>query len=413
MLRTSLICFALVASLVSNSYGQAFSSFDNSDEGWLVAGDGASAVPSFSPSDGNPGGHIFIDDGATGGVFYWDAPQQFLGDKSNTTNLVFDLATSQTNAQFDDEDILIEGGGLTIAFDTESNPGVDFTSYNIALDDSAPWRLDNLNGQLATNAQIQQVLSDVTRLQIRGEFIIGFETGRLDNVGLLLQEPPTNVLSQTFNNELDFLRSTFSFESFESLADRPLSNDPIVSPLFTISPVLSPAEIRSTPTGGHFATDGLRYISAGSNTLSTELVFELASPATGFGLSVTDFGESGPGDLTFQTDTGDLADELVVASNPQSNGSLIFFGFTQEIEFSTVTVRATTVPDGIGIDGVHILPAVILGDVNMNGVVDFSDIPAFIAALQSGEFKAEADCNQDGVVNFADIPAFIDILINQ
>ena len=56
---------------------------------------------------------------------------------------------------------------------------------------------------------------------------------------------------------------------------------------------------------------------------------------------------------------------------------------------------------------------VLLGDVNMDGVVDFSDIPAFIAALQSGEFKAEADCNQDGVVNFADIPAFIDILINQ
>ena len=172
MLRTGMICFALVACIGSNSFGQAFSSFDSSDEGWLVSGDGASAIPSFSPSDGNPGGHLSIDDGATGGVFYWDAPQQFLGDQSNATNLVFDLATSQTNAQFDDEDVLLEGGGLTIAFDTEFNPGVDFSSYDVELDDSAPWRLDSLNGQLATSAQIQQVLLDVTRLQIRGEFIL-------------------------------------------------------------------------------------------------------------------------------------------------------------------------------------------------------------------------------------------------
>ena len=55
----------------------------------------------------------------------------------------------------------------------------------------------------------------------------------------------------------------------------------------------------------------------------------------------------------------------------------------------------------------------LLGDVNLDGVVDFSDIPAFITVLQSGEFQAEADCNQDGVVDFADIPAFIAILTNQ
>ena len=56
---------------------------------------------------------------------------------------------------------------------------------------------------------------------------------------------------------------------------------------------------------------------------------------------------------------------------------------------------------------------VLLGDVNMDGVVNFSDIPAFITVLQAGELKVEADCNQDGEVNFADIPAFIAILISQ
>ena len=56
---------------------------------------------------------------------------------------------------------------------------------------------------------------------------------------------------------------------------------------------------------------------------------------------------------------------------------------------------------------------VLLGDVNLDSIVSFSDIPAFIAVLQSGEFQAEADCNQDGVVDFSDIPAFITILSNQ
>lgn len=52
----------------------------------------------------------------------------------------------------------------------------------------------------------------------------------------------------------------------------------------------------------------------------------------------------------------------------------------------------------------------LLGDVGLDGVVSFSDIPAFITVLQSGGFLREADCNQDGVVNFNDIPAFINIL---
>lgn len=62
---------------------------------------------------------------------------------------------------------------------------------------------------------------------------------------------------------------------------------------------------------------------------------------------------------------------------------------------------------------IYVSQTILLGDCNLDGVVNFSDIPAFIAILQSGEFLAEADTNEDGVVNFADIPAFIEILTNQ
>ena len=50
------------------------------------------------------------------------------------------------------------------------------------------------------------------------------------------------------------------------------------------------------------------------------------------------------------------------------------------------------------------------GDVNLSGMVDFSDIAPFIAVLQGGMFQAEADCDCSTVVDFADIPAFIAIL---
>ena len=52
----------------------------------------------------------------------------------------------------------------------------------------------------------------------------------------------------------------------------------------------------------------------------------------------------------------------------------------------------------------------LLGDANLDGVVNFLDIPAFISVLSSGAYLEEADCNEDGVLNFLDIPAFIAIL---
>lgn len=56
--------------------------------------------------------------------------------------------------------------------------------------------------------------------------------------------------------------------------------------------------------------------------------------------------------------------------------------------------------------------SVLKGDVDLNGAVDFGDIPPFIVVLQAGTYQAEADCDCDGFVTFADIPAFIEILMN-
>jgi len=53
---------------------------------------------------------------------------------------------------------------------------------------------------------------------------------------------------------------------------------------------------------------------------------------------------------------------------------------------------------------------VLLGDVNLDGIVNFLDISPFISILSNTGFQAEADIDQNGVVDFPDISPFIGIL---
>ena len=65
-------------------------------------------------------------------------------------------------------------------------------------------------------------------------------------------------------------------------------------------------------------------------------------------------------------------------------------------------------------DGTFILlGAALLGDINQDGSIDFSDISSFISVLINGDYMEEADINQDGVVTFEDISPFITLLLSQ
>ena len=81
------------------------------------------------------------------------------------------------------------------------------------------------------------------------------------------------------------------------------------------------------------------------------------------------------------------------------------------------TLAGETIATGQASDRLEIIDndaaaAIILGDADRNGSVDFSDIAPFISLLSSGEYLVEADTNEDGVVNFADISQFISELAN-
>lgn len=180
----------LVALAACSCANAATSRFDTGTEGWTAVGDFAAPV-TWSSTGGNPGGHVFIPDQVVGGVTYFVAPAAFLGDKSAAfgTMLTFDLKQVHPGAsnQFSDRDVVLQGGGLTLVYDTGPNPpNGAWASYAVPLS-AGGWRLNSLSGAVATNPQILAVLSSLTSLQIRAEFQTGADTGYLDNVSLVPQ----------------------------------------------------------------------------------------------------------------------------------------------------------------------------------------------------------------------------------
>ena len=75
-------------------------------------------------------------------------------------------------------------------------------------------------------------------------------------------------------------------------------------------------------------------------------------------------------------------------------------------ELLVISENDILVIDVIGFD-----LATMLGDVNLDGVVDFFDISPFIAVLSGKGFLQEADVNQDDVVDLLDISPFLVLLL--
>jgi laminin B (domain IV) len=140
-IRCSLMFTAGVAILLFVAYplraAATISTFNTDTEGWSAVGDVAGPVTWLS-SGGNPAGHIELTDQVIGGVTYFVAPAKFHGNYSSAygTSLTFDLRQSYTGSpnQFDDSDVILVGGGLTLVFDTPMNPANNgWTLYNVPL----------------------------------------------------------------------------------------------------------------------------------------------------------------------------------------------------------------------------------------------------------------------------------------
>jgi Laminin B (Domain IV)/PEP-CTERM motif len=188
MIKSKIALAAAFAFALPIGHASAVTSTFNTDtEGWSVVGDQAGPV-TWIPTGGSPGGYVSVTDSVVGGTMYFVAPSAYFGNMSSAygTPLTFNLIQNfpDTPNQFDDSagDVVLKGSGLTLAYNLAVNPANgSWTPYSVPLAGGA-WHIGDLNGSLATQQDLQLVLSDITSLQIRAEYQTGPDTDGLDSV---------------------------------------------------------------------------------------------------------------------------------------------------------------------------------------------------------------------------------------
>ncbi len=189
-------------------HAQITSTFNSNTEGWTTPMD-ADATIGYNSTGGNPNGHVFgspfVFVGGAGTFyfnFYFVAPSSYLGDRSAYYNgtLRYDIqqSTSGTPNQYAEVTISNSSGVVLYYFPTVSNqPSAPplWSTFVVTLNNSLGyWKTTNSpSGPMATEAQIQGVLSDVSSLQLRGLYRDANTTNRLDNVAMT---PPIIITTQ-------------------------------------------------------------------------------------------------------------------------------------------------------------------------------------------------------------------------
>jgi len=182
------VCLALAGcqGILDSGPEEIESTFDDGVEGWTVVGDAqsGSAAPTHNAEGGEAGGFVSADDDVAGGVWFWAAPDRYLGDRSayEGGTLSFALTQSATDSGFDARDVVIVSESVELAYRFDSPPGTDWTTYEIPLSPDG-WT-NSETGDPATEEELQLALGDVEGLWIRGEYRTGSDTGGLDTVVL-------------------------------------------------------------------------------------------------------------------------------------------------------------------------------------------------------------------------------------
>ena len=291
----------------------------------------------------------------------------FDGDDTNDLGGAFVLSSNG----LEDNDASVPATGLIQFQDVDtSNPTLGFTS-STAVD------LTSFDGFTVEWV----VASGVNTADIRSNgWFFGVQDGvGMQGVGDSLWNNVPDAIGVTLFRGGDFSRAEFA-ESFasdgagESFASVGTSDAAAAADGFTISLTLNSDNTWSVS-------------SVGLDTGSGEL--------------------SGSGTLVAADTYASFADNLFASSffqvNSQADGASGAGGATPGNvggQYTSVTVTGIQNQGG----------PCLLGDVNLDGVVDFFDIQPFIDALSMQGFQCEADVDENMMVDFFDIQPFINIL---
>ena len=165
----------------------AASTFEGDNEGWQLANNGSLTAPTLMREGGSPAGHLCGRDEGDGDIWYFIAPQKFLGNATAALGkrLTFDLKQGNVFNQIRGRDVVLNGGGLAVTWFLRAGPRLDWTAFSVRFDATSDWRIDEPSGPGAdaTEQELRTVLSDLRSVRIRGEFFDGLnDTACIDNV---------------------------------------------------------------------------------------------------------------------------------------------------------------------------------------------------------------------------------------
>ncbi|MEQ8818966.1 MAG: laminin B domain-containing protein [Sumerlaeia bacterium] len=176
--------------------GAPRSTFETDDEGWTIFQD---AVLSWidQPASGSCSGStirieylqcIYADDLALGDGFAFSAPALFLGDQSAAMGMTLelDLVNTGTSSLLDDPGaafIVLSNGTETLRYNHghEFITGRRWRHHAVPLSPGPAWTRVS-DGMPATPQEFENVLSALTAVRIRGEYVNGGEVTAIDNV---------------------------------------------------------------------------------------------------------------------------------------------------------------------------------------------------------------------------------------
>jgi hypothetical protein len=179
----------------------------------------------------------------------------------------------------------------------------------------------------------------------------------------LLNAATAQAVDASYNTEQAFVSAASAtvIESFETLAGRGRTMAPVVTANFTVSTENAPIGVQTaanapSPGYGSAAVDGRQYLSIYlADVAPGSISFTLAAPSTSFGLYLTDLGEVA-GEVRLQTNAGAFSGGVLVAQFPPlvGEGQRLFFGFTQNVAFTQVTLTVTGLDEAYGLDKVYV-----------------------------------------------------------
>lgn len=167
----------------------AESHFDQDIEGWSIIGDGGLA---YSATGGHPGGCLKATDFQDDSVYYFVAPEKFLGPKLGATRLDYDIKWVSSFPVFEDAEIILVRGDTVLRYDTTLPPRNVWVHYSVPLAAGDGWTNVNEN-RPATAHDFKFVLSSLEQIKIRGEFGRGLDFAFLDNVVMYFVKSPPSL----------------------------------------------------------------------------------------------------------------------------------------------------------------------------------------------------------------------------